>query len=60
MFGNNEESGKTSKGQGAKIFFALARQKNLLKLALVWMSVKVEGKTPVRGIRLISSEKPRQ
>lgn len=43
------ESGETSKGEGAKIFlfFFQARQKSLLKLALVWLSVKVEGKTPV-------------
>lgn len=38
------------KGRGCQdsfYFFFQARQKSLLQLALVWLSVKVEGKTPV-------------
>lgn len=37
------ESGKTSKGEGAKIFFSILGRA-FLKLALVCVSVKVEGK----------------
>lgn len=46
------ESGKTSKKEGAKIFYLFiyllqARQKSLLKLALLGLSVKVTEKMAV-------------
>lgn len=53
MFGNKQterESGKTSKGEAVKIFFfffSSSARRAFLKLAVVWLSVKVEGKTPV-------------
>lgn len=65
MFGNrlverereSERGGKTSKKEDARIFFP-CRQRCLLKLALVWLGVKVEEKNACGiGIRLMSDKK---